>query len=350
MKKQRRFLPILLTLLAHIVLLNYALSPRRPVLAPTIVAEVTLTEIPVITKFKPTPKVKAVVAPKVQAAQAAPELAHIALAAPVETAAAVTETTAIVTTAVAAIAPAPAPEPVVVATAPVDAVPSLKTLAPPSASYKLDVVRTEVNVANPYYGAGEIRWELTDSGYQMHVEVGVDLLFTTLRLYSIDSQGSIVDTGVKPNVVTEARRTRSATATHFNYDTNTISFSASTAKLAMQPGAQDKATVLMQLASIGNADATQFSQGKQITIQVAEEKEANPYQFVVVGQETIDTKLGHLETWHVVRPPLAGAYTSRLDIWLAPQYHWIPVQIRNSEANGAITTQTIRKITAGLNS
>ena len=231
-----------------------------------------------------------------------------------------------------------------------EAPPALKTLPPPSASYLLDVVRTEVNVANPYYGAGEIRWEHDDNNYKMHIEVGVDLLFTTVRLYSMDSEGSLAETGVKPRTVTEARRGRSATATHFNYDSNTISFSASTATLPMSDGAQDKATVLMQLTSIGNADPAQFSKGKEITIQVAEEKEANPYQFIVIDQETIETKLGRVETWHVVRPPRPGVYSSRLDIWFAPHYNWLPVQIRNTESNGAITTQTIRKIIAGLKS
>lgn len=231
-----------------------------------------------------------------------------------------------------------------------EAPPALKTLPPPPASYLLDVVRTEVNVANPYYGAGEIRWEHDDSNYKMHIEVGVNLLFTTVRLYSMDSEGSLADTGVKPRTTTESRRGRSATATHFNYDSNTISFSATSAVLPMTDGAQDKATVLMQLTSIGNADPAQFSKGKEITIQVAEEKEANPYQFIVIDQETIETKLGRIEAWHVVRPPRPGVYSSRLDIWFAPRYNWLPVQIRNTESNGAITTQTIRKIIAGLKS
>lgn len=93
----------------------------------------------------------------------------------------------------------------------------------------------------------------------------------------------------------------------------------------------------MQLASIGNADPAQFQAGKEITIQVAEEKEAHLHQFVVLDQAAIESELGHLTTWHIVRPPRPGVYPSRIDIWL-------PVQIRNTEANGAITTQTIRQI------
>ena len=221
---------------------------------------------------------------------------------------------------------------------------TLLILPPPSARYELGVVRTEPNVANPYYGSGEIVWEHDDKNYKMSLEVGVDLLFAKIHLYSMQSVGTIGNSGILPITMTESRRGRSATATHFNYDSNTITFSASTNSVPMLEGAQDRATVLMQLASIGNADPTQFQSGKEITLQVAEDKEANPFLFIIQNEEVVETKLGRLATWHIVRPPRPGTYSSQLDIWVAPELNWLPVQIRNTEANGAITTQTIRKI------
>ncbi|PRC94023.1 DUF3108 domain-containing protein [Solimicrobium silvestre] len=343
----RRIIPIFLTALAHLVLLQFFSGTRFTSPIPNIVVPVTLHEIPVITKFtapppKATPQKKIQPLPphpkapvEIEPISQSPEPAEST-----ESAAPMAEPAA---TELSVAAPIPETIPAPVA----QTAPALSTLPPPSASYILDVVRTEPNVANPYYGSGEIRWEHDDKSYTMQMEVGVNLLFTTIRLYSLQSEGELAETGIKPRTVTETRRGRSATATHFNYDSNTISFSASTAMLPLSDGAQDKATVLMQLASIGNADPSQFQAGKNITIQVAEEKEASPYQFVVVEQETIDTKLGHLLTWHIVRPPRPGLYSSRLDIWIAPDLHWLPVQIRNSEANGAITTQTIRKIITG---
>jgi len=46
----------------------------------------------------------------------------------------------------------------------------------------------------------------------------------------------------------------------------------------------------------------------------------------------------------VTRPPRPGLYNSTLELWFAPAYHWYPVQIRNTEPNGAVTTQTASKI------
>ncbi len=309
---------------------------------PTIVIPIQMINVPHITKFAKAP--------------ANTRVQKILRAAPVVQDS-ITETVTPITGSTAAVAEQDA-EPVVPAViepvAPVaQNVPDEKPAAtvliqpPPSARYELDVVRTEVNVANPYYGSGEIIWEHDDKNYKMSLEVGVVLLFARIRLYTMQSEGTLGDAGIKPETMTEARRGRTTTVTHFNYDNDTISFSASSNTVPMSEGAQDRATVLMQLASIGNADAAQFQRGKEITIQVAEDKEANPFLFVVLNQETIETKLGRISAWHIVRPPRPGSYTSQLDIWVAPELNWLPVQIRNTEVNGAITTQTIRKIITG---
>jgi hypothetical protein len=219
----------------------------------------------------------------------------------------------------------------------------LLTMPPPSCNYQLQVVRTEPDLANPYYGAGEIRWRRDEHSYHMDLEVWVDLLFTKVHLYSVSSLGTLSETGIKPTKMTESRRGRPTTTTSFNYDDQTISFSADAKTIPLSSGAQDRATILMQLASIGYADPGQFQPDKVISIQVAEDTEANLFQFVLVGQETIETKLGQLATWHIVRPPQPGLYSSQLDIWLAPKLNWLPVKMRNTESNGAMTIQTITR-------
>lgn len=220
----------------------------------------------------------------------------------------------------------------------------LLSLAPPSASYLLDVIRTEPKLANPYHGAGKILWHHDNKNYTMQIQLGVDVLFTTIDLYNMHSEGVIGETGLQPIKTTESRRTKDSTTTHFNYDTKSISFSADPTMIPLLDGAQDKITVLMQLASFGNANPAQFEAGKEFVIQVGEEKEAHLHQFLVLDKETIASPLGQLKTWHLVRPPRPGLYSSRIDVWLAPELNWLPVQIRNTEANGAVTTQTIRRI------
>ncbi|MCD6027677.1 MAG: hypothetical protein K0R08_2196, partial [Solimicrobium sp.] len=225
-----------------------------------------------------------------------------------------------------------------------DSASALSLRPPPSATYLLDVVRREPKTPNPYLGTGQLIWKQDGKNYSMHMDVGINILFTNIELYRMQSEGTIEGGGIKPCLARETRRGKSTTSTNFNYDSNTINFSSDAKIVSLSEGSQDRITVLMQLASVGNADPAQFQPGKNITIQVAEEKDAPAYQFVITDQETLDTKLGPLETWHIVRPSRPGFYSSRIDIWLAPELNWLPVQIRNTESNGAVTTQTIRKI------
>ncbi|MDY7540068.1 DUF3108 domain-containing protein [Undibacterium sp. RTI2.1] len=223
-----------------------------------------------------------------------------------------------------------------------------KVTPPPSAVLELQLVRSEAN-GSPFYGVGEINWHVSNNAYSMSVSAGLNLLVTTLNLLKINSDGKITDAGIAPVTSSESRRNRSETAIHFNYETKLVSFSSSNKSIPLVDGSQDKASVLMQLAGIGYADPTQFRVGREIVIQVAEERDATNFQFVIVGQEELKNKLGTLNTWHVVRPPRAGAYNSQLDIWFAPDKNWYPVQVRNTESNGAITTQIVTKITPQLN-
>lgn len=216
-----------------------------------------------------------------------------------------------------------------------------KVNLPPSASFDMTVDRVDAD-GTKWTGAATMTWHTDGSSYQASVEAGVSLLITRINLLVLRSQGTIDDAGIAPLKATEKRTRRAETATHFNRDAGTITFSASERSYPLLTGAQDKATVPFQLGGIGRADLNQF--GGDIDIQVGEDKEATLFRFQLVGEEEIDTKMGKLLTWHLSRPPKPGSYSSRLDIWLAPGLNWYPVQIRNTEASGALTTQTVSNI------
>ena len=212
---------------------------------------------------------------------------------------------------------------------------------PPSADITLDVARTDAN-GTKWSGDALLSWRVTPSGYRVQVEAGIRVVFAHVNLLTLVSEGKVGDDGFVPTLMTEKRRGRAMTATHFNRQDNTLTFSASAAKYALVPGAQDKASVPLQLAAIARGDPKQLS--GNIDILVGEDRDASVFTFTVAGQETIDTRLGRIAAWHLVRPPKPGSYNSRLELWLAPGYGWYPVQIRNVEASGAVTTQTVNNI------
>lgn len=212
---------------------------------------------------------------------------------------------------------------------------------PPSADITLDVARTDAN-GTKWSGDALLSWRVTPSSYRVRIEAGISIMFAHVNLLTLTSEGTVGDEGFVPTLMTEKRRGRAMTATHFNRQAGTLTFSASAATYPLVPGAQDKASVPLQLAAIARGDPKQLS--GNIDILVGEDRDASVFTFMVAGQEQIDTPLGRIATWHLVRPPKPGSYNSRLELWLAPGHGWYPVQIRNVEASGAVTTQTVNKI------
>ena len=246
----------------------------------------------------------------------------------------------VITAPAAAVAEVPAPPPSPPPPAPEQAR-HYKTNVPASAQFDLHVDRRDAD-GTKWQGVAAMAWENRGESYRLTLEVGLSMLITRINLLVLTSEGQIDGTGIVPVKATEKRKGRAQTATHFNRDARAITFSATTATAPWQEGAQDKATVPFQLAAIGRADVNQLA--GNIDILVGEEKEATVFRFQLVGEEELDTKMGRLVTWHLRRPPKPGTYSSQLDIWLAPSMQWYPVQIRNTEASGALTTQTVTNI------
>jgi hypothetical protein len=212
---------------------------------------------------------------------------------------------------------------------------------PPPADITLDVARTDAN-GTRWTGDALLSWTLTPTSYRIRVEAGITIVFAHVNLVTLTSEGTVGEEGFMPTLMTEKRRGRSITATHFNRKDGRLSFSASEANYPLVWGAQDKASVPLQLTAIARGDPQQLS--GNIDILVGEDRDASVFSFVVLGQEELDTRMGKIATWHLARPPKPGSYNSRLDLWLAPNYGWVPVQIRNLEASGAVTTQTVNNI------
>lgn len=241
--------------------------------------------------------------------------------------------------------PAAPPEPPVPAAppAPAETQPRrFKARVPPSGEMSMAVARTDRD-GTEWVGEASMVWTLTGASYRIKVEAGVSMLIARVNLVEQTSEGSVGANGFVPLTLTDKRRGRSQTATHFDYPGSRITFSTLPNQYQLYPGAQDTATLPLQLSAIARADASQLA--GEFDIQVGEDRWANVFRFVVVGQEEISTGLGKMLALHLSRPPRQGTYHSQLDVWLAPAYDWYPVQIRNTEANGAVTTQTVKKIT-----
>jgi hypothetical protein len=112
-------------------------------------------------------------------------------------------------------------------------------------------------------------------------------------------------------------------------------------------GAQDPASVLMQLAGIGLAEPDQIvgQVGNELRIVVGDAGGAGIARYQVMGQENLPTALGELSAWRLAQVVPAGQ--DRLELWLAPGQGWLPVQLRITRPDGSVATQTLTRIEAG---
>jgi hypothetical protein len=209
-------------------------------------------------------------------------------------------------------------------------VPRYKVSPPPSAELQYDVQAQREG--QTWHGTGVYRWELGDGAYSVAVEASIRLIFKITVLNS-KSEGVINDSGIAPVLYSEKPFRKSLTNTHFQHAAHQITFSASEKSFPYLGGEQDRASILWQLAGIGRADAAQFQPGAHFDIVVAGPRDAEPWQFDVVGPEELELDMGKTQTWHVVRVPKPGSYDSRIDIWFAPQREWYPVRVRYTYTN-----------------
>lgn len=167
------------------------------------------------------------------------------------------------------------------------------------------------------------------------------------KILDAKSEGTIDEYGLAPSKFTEKRIRKEPTATTFNRETKTISFSASTETYPLEGGEQDRTSAIWQLISVARAAAGKFKPGSEWTFFVAGQRDAEPWTFKVVKQEKISTPLGDVTSMHIFKAPPPDAKGQQLDIWLAPSLEWYPVRLRFTDADGDFVEQSLEKINKG---
>lgn len=187
-----------------------------------------------------------------------------------------------------------------------------------------------VNVIAPG-GSATLTWVQDSSAtYQLNFEATAAIIYT-IRW---SSQGFLNELGLAPSHFTEKRFRSSETAAHFDYENQLISFSKKEAKTAMLPGAQDRFSVVIQLASIIAADPDRFKAGQNIVIQVANSELAEAWVFNVLASEPLTWSGKSYETLRLQRQA-RKPYDAQLELWLAKDLEYMPVRIKQTPVTGA---------------
>jgi len=178
----------------------------------------------------------------------------------------------------------------------------------------------------PFPVHGELLWLNEGNAYSARLHYGV---FGLSREQT--SRGLITDNGLAPERF--ADKYRSELAAHFNYAENKITFSANTPDAVLQPGAQDRLSVLLQLGALLASEPERYQPGSTLTLQTAGPRDAVAWLFTVVSIAPLDLAGQATPTVKLERQP-RRPYDQKVEVWLAPELGYLPARIRITEANG----------------
>lgn len=183
----------------------------------------------------------------------------------------------------------------------------------------------------PYNASGELHWQHHGENYEARMELSS---FGRTRTQS--SHGQITSAGLEPLRFSDKYRTE--VAAHFNREQGKVTFSANTPEAPLLSGAQDRLSVMVQLASLfaGNPDA--YPPATTLTLPTIGARDADLWLFTVGTLETLELPGGQLAAIRLVRNP-RRPYDQKVELWLAPALGYLPARLRVTESNGNYVDQ-----------
>jgi hypothetical protein len=177
---------------------------------------------------------------------------------------------------------------------------------------------------------GTIHWESDGHTYRLIVSVPLPFVGT----YSYESHGRVDAFGLAPDQYIETHGRRGQDVTVFNRETRQIAFTRTPKTLALQDGAQDRFSMIMQLASLVRGAPDAYPAGVTREFYVTDNDSGEIWPIETIGDETVRTQQGFVEARHFTRLPRHEGDRRRIDVWLAPSLGWLPVRFVQTEPNG----------------
>ena len=206
---------------------------------------------------------------------------------------------------------------------------------PASALLKYQVVGMSKQLN--YSAWAEFSWQQDGQRYDSKLEVGAFLLGSR----SQTSQGTLGAEGLMPQRFGD--KYRSEVASHFQRDKGVISFSTNAPEVPLLKGAQDRLSVVMQIAALLSAEPERYPVGTMLSFQTAATRDAEVWLFLVEKFENLQLPYGDVPTIKINRKP-RKEFDQTIELWFAPSIDYLPVRLRVTNANGDFVDQQLRKV------
>ena len=176
-------------------------------------------------------------------------------------------------------------------------------------------------------GVAHYSWKREGDKYTFESTISASGFFVDIFVGTITqkSSGTVTAAGIEPSLFSIRRGNRAAETAEFMRATREIKLSrgTETQQLPMPPNLQDTQSFLFQLAieaaKLRTAD-------DRLTIVVTNARGLNRYTFKKVGESILETRLGPVETLHLVRE--TSEPRDGYEVWLSPKHHYLPIKLK----------------------
>lgn len=144
------------------------------------------------------------------------------------------------------------------------------------------------------------------------------------------SEGEISDVGLQPKQYLYQFGDKKNKTYRAEFDWQSKQLSLHNAKgsqtLALSEGTQDLLSFMYQFMFLQPMQKTQMT--------ITNGKKVGNYSYSFEGEKAIETKIGTLNTVHLLRA--SGENDKKTELWLALDYQYVPVKIRETEKDGKV--------------
>lgn len=210
--------------------------------------------------------------------------------------------------------------------------PTLAWLPPAPLEWQYEVQGTAKGLR--YRASSTLRWAVEGDRYQADMEVRAFLIGSRRQR----SEGHWSAQGLAPDTFTDhARKQRQL---HFDWPQQRRAVDGVASPDGLPQGTQDRLSLFFQLAH-GLATARDpLMAGQTWQVPVASPGHIDTWEFRLMERETLDLPAGPVVAWRLQRVPQSDSALG-VELWLAPDWQFLPVRIRLTQTNGDSVDQRL---------
>ena len=174
-------------------------------------------------------------------------------------------------------------------------------------------------------GIATFAWKREGTGYKLESSIEANGLFALVGTLRQSSRGEVTAQGLQPAFFSIKRGDGVADTASFNRDSNELKVFARGENKVMPllPHLQDTLSFLFQLPY----DLRALKSGNdRLSVVVSNARKMYRHEFVQIGEETLQTKMGALKTVHLKSE--AANPEDVYEVWLAPENFYLPVKLK----------------------